>query len=234
LIACLLAASAVARSGGGDVDKIKEEIRAARADKELMSDAKAISGKAKRWVETLWDAAGSTKEAEERWNALILAQEASGLGADKELAKWRGKIRTKILSEYADDAKKMGSLMGVTSDEETRNAIFAATKNGSVKAACLYSELSPLFAAARKGDLSSEDRKKLEETLARIQKDFGNEVDTRNRKWGDVAAGRLRAMNDLLVGKVAPEIEGKDLDGTPFKLSDYRGKVVVLDFWGNW
>lgn len=35
-------------------------------------------------------------------------------------------------------------------------------------------------------------------------------------------------------GDLAPEIEGKDLDGTPFKLSDYRGKVVMLDFWGDW
>jgi hypothetical protein len=36
------------------------------------------------------------------------------------------------------------------------------------------------------------------------------------------------------IGKVAPEIEGEDLDGKKFKLSDYRGKVVVLDFWGHW
>jgi predicted Zn finger-like uncharacterized protein len=36
------------------------------------------------------------------------------------------------------------------------------------------------------------------------------------------------------VGQQAPEIAGEDLDGRPFKLSDYRGKVVVLDFWGNW
>lgn len=36
------------------------------------------------------------------------------------------------------------------------------------------------------------------------------------------------------IGMIAPEIEGKDLDGVSFKLSDYRGKVVVLDFWGNW
>ena len=32
----------------------------------------------------------------------------------------------------------------------------------------------------------------------------------------------------------APEIEGEDLDGAKFKLSEYRGKVVLLDFWGNW
>ena len=36
------------------------------------------------------------------------------------------------------------------------------------------------------------------------------------------------------VGKMAPEIVGKDLDGEMFKLSDYRGKVVMLDFWGDW
>jgi peroxiredoxin len=36
------------------------------------------------------------------------------------------------------------------------------------------------------------------------------------------------------IGKIAPEIVGKDLDGVEFKLSDYRGKVVVLAFSGDW
>lgn len=36
------------------------------------------------------------------------------------------------------------------------------------------------------------------------------------------------------VGEQAPEISGEDVDGKAFKLSDYRGKVVVLDFWGFW
>lgn len=36
------------------------------------------------------------------------------------------------------------------------------------------------------------------------------------------------------IGDTAPDIEGEDIDGVPFKLSDYRGKVVVLDFWGHW
>ena len=33
------------------------------------------------------------------------------------------------------------------------------------------------------------------------------------------------------VGYPAPEIDGVDLDGVDFKLSDYKGKVVMLDFW---
>jgi peroxiredoxin len=39
---------------------------------------------------------------------------------------------------------------------------------------------------------------------------------------------------DLSVGAKAPEIEGEDLDGKPFKLSEYRGKVVVLCFWATY
>ncbi len=31
----------------------------------------------------------------------------------------------------------------------------------------------------------------------------------------------------------APEIQGIDADGVSFKLSDYRGQVVLLDFWSS-
>jgi cytochrome oxidase Cu insertion factor (SCO1/SenC/PrrC family) len=33
------------------------------------------------------------------------------------------------------------------------------------------------------------------------------------------------------VGRPAPEIEGVDADGRAFRLSDYRGRVVLLHFW---
>lgn len=33
------------------------------------------------------------------------------------------------------------------------------------------------------------------------------------------------------VNQAAPDIVGTDQDGRQFKLSDYRGKVVLLDFW---
>jgi len=45
------------------------------------------------------------------------------------------------------------------------------------------------------------------------------------------AKAELFAIRHLSVGKEAPDIEGEDQDGKRFKLSDYRGKVVVLDFW---
>src|SRR5688572_12569567 len=36
------------------------------------------------------------------------------------------------------------------------------------------------------------------------------------------------------VGKPAPELSAVDFDGKPVKLSDYRGKVVVVVFWASW
>ena len=51
---------------------------------------------------------------------------------------------------------------------------------------------------------------------------------------GAQAAPALFEMKNLSVGKVAPEIAAEDIAGVDFKLSDYRGKVVMLDFWGHW
>jgi hypothetical protein len=48
------------------------------------------------------------------------------------------------------------------------------------------------------------------------------------------AGGPENLAKSLAIGREAPEIEGNDVDGVAFKLSDYRGKVVVLDFWGHW
>ncbi|HEU4420759.1 MAG TPA: TlpA disulfide reductase family protein [Planctomycetota bacterium] len=36
------------------------------------------------------------------------------------------------------------------------------------------------------------------------------------------------------IGVVAPDISGVDLDGAALELGDHRGKVVLLDFWGDW
>ena len=50
----------------------------------------------------------------------------------------------------------------------------------------------------------------------------------------DKIAGPRFKKERLQIGMTAPDIEGEDIDGVAFKLSDYRGKVVVLDFWGFW
>jgi hypothetical protein len=51
---------------------------------------------------------------------------------------------------------------------------------------------------------------------------------------GQRAKGRLFRHERLQVGMQVPDFETEDVEGQPFKLSDYAGKVVVLDFWGFW
>ncbi|MGH7140426.1 MAG: TlpA family protein disulfide reductase [Pirellulales bacterium] len=72
-----------------------------------------------------------------------------------------------------------------------------------------------------------------EQVYGRVIEEFGD------LKWGrgtvaEYAGPELFELRDLAIGKTVPEIEGEDLDGVTFKLSDYRGKVVLLNFWGDW
>jgi peroxiredoxin len=46
----------------------------------------------------------------------------------------------------------------------------------------------------------------------------------------ELAKGELAVLRNFGIGRQAPEIVGKDIHGRPMRLSDHRGKVVVLDF----
>ncbi|QDV08663.1 thiol-disulfide oxidoreductase [Planctomycetes bacterium Poly30] len=48
------------------------------------------------------------------------------------------------------------------------------------------------------------------------------------------AGGFVFQQENLQIGMIAPDIIGKDVDGHDMKLSDFRGKVTVIDFWGFW
>ena len=47
-------------------------------------------------------------------------------------------------------------------------------------------------------------------------------------------AEKLPDRASLQLGSAAPEFSFTDINGKPHRLSDYRGKVVLLDFWGIW
>lgn len=91
----------------------------------------------------------------------------------------------------------------------------------------------------RAGSLSRDDptpetAERMTGVLERVVREFADLPHFFRGSLGNAAECDLFELRHLLVGKVAPDIEGKDLDGVPFKLSDYRGKVVVVDFWGHW
>jgi thiol-disulfide isomerase/thioredoxin len=45
---------------------------------------------------------------------------------------------------------------------------------------------------------------------------------------------RHPAPNRARASKLAPDFSLTDLSGHPLRLSDYRGKVVIVDFWATW
>jgi thiol-disulfide isomerase/thioredoxin len=83
-----------------------------------------------------------------------------------------------------------------------------------------------------------------EALLERVVNEFGDvpavpkwataKAKSDERTLGDSAKAALYSIQSLAVGKVAPEIEGEDIDAKSMKLSEHRGKVVVLVFWGTW
>lgn len=81
-------------------------------------------------------------------------------------------------------------------------------------------------------------RKDADKYLTRVVKEYADVTPERgDDKLGDLAAAELIGLDNIekiKVGKVSPDIEGTDLNGKPLRLSDHRGKVVLVVFWASW
>ncbi|MDR0541537.1 MAG: AhpC/TSA family protein [Dysgonamonadaceae bacterium] len=56
----------------------------------------------------------------------------------------------------------------------------------------------------------------------------------RNTPDGQNFAQRINAAVNIIEGKKAPDFTQNDPNDRPVKLSDFRGKYVLLDFWASW
>jgi hypothetical protein len=84
-------------------------------------------------------------------------------------------------------------------------------------------------------ELLRQDRDKVFKEIEALYEQAAEKYGDVKLPGGDAVTERARAelfgIRNLSIGKEAPDIEGEDQDGQRFKLSDYRGKVVLLDFW---
>ncbi len=112
--------------------------------------------------------------------------------------------------------------------QDALRKILAGTKSRDIRANAL---VQLALSAGLDETLGEKGRAEAETLLAAIEAEYGSE-DMGGMTGKQFADGARNEIQNLRVGQVAPDFELSDQDGVRFKLSDYRGRVVLLDFWG--
>jgi hypothetical protein len=115
-----------------------------------------------------------------------------------------------------------------TDSERLLRVLYTRGKRDEVRGvACL------VLAQVLKGGPDEKKRKESEKLFEEAAENYADVKTAFDGAVGSKARRELFDLRHLSVGKAAPEIQGTDQDGQPFKLSDYQGKVVLLDFWSE-
>lgn len=101
-----------------------------------------------------------------------------------------------------------------------------------------YSETAFKFALDNKSSLagfyaaSSLDGSKYEAELIAYSEEIGPKF-PKNRAVQSFVT-KMAGIKPVSIGQMAPQFELSDTDGKLVKLSDFKGKYVLLDFWASW
>ena len=133
------------------------------------------------------------------------------------------------VADVLDSFRFIGRTVGRDKVRAVATAIIENNPNNAIKANAYYGR------AMNWGELDGRETILNDEEKAKKAADIAACVKADPKSIAALRANAPTFLKERLqIGMVAPDIEHKDLDGVSFKLSDYRGKVVVLDFWGDW
>jgi len=151
----------------------------------------------------------------------------SAADAKAEMTALRQKIITKLQtgkkaeSDFADELKEFDSILAEHSTEKSddvANVLFMKASlylelfDNDEKATEIFKDLKAKFPDSGPG-------KRVDGVLASIEQ--GKEA--------------KKIQRSLTVGVQFPEFGPKmDLDGKPLSVSNYKGKIVMIDFWATW
>ena len=134
-----------------------------------------------------------------------------------------------VLVDHHAESSKLGDL--------SLQAIYAPGTTPLLKAILDHSphtDVKGKAAFARANQLSNAQNSDKDEKRIEALANQTIELLGEKHQIAAMAKGLVFELKNLSIGKKAPEIVGKDLEDVEFQLSDYAGKVVILDFWGDW
>lgn len=244
----LMGSPALARAPVGDPAQKLAELREKRdaamsAWEQKMSEAKTPEENQKVWA--------SRPAAEFLAGFKAIAVEAKGTETAGQA--WLEVFQLANFAEAADDAKSavdaivadhiaspdlvgFASMLGYASESIGRdkaktalNALIEKSPHRTVKAPALFS-LGSMLTERGTAEEKAAGRKAFERVVA----EFADVKPKRGGAYAERAKGYLFELDHLQIGMLAPNFESIDENGQKFSVADYKGKVVVLDFWGHW
>ncbi len=146
--------------------------------------------------------------------------------AKVELQELIGKVKAKLQAgaktekDLADELKAFDTLLAEHKGEKTddvaqilmmKAGLYSQVLDDDAKATQLFNELKTEFPDTAAG-------KKADDAIALMARQ----------------AEAKKIQRSLAPGTLFPDFNEKDLDGKPLSIANYKGKVVLIDFWATW
>ena len=156
------------------------------------------------------------------------AQTPSKSGVAKDLQAVSMKVQTKM-KDARTEQKKLTEA-DLTEEIKTLDDLIAKNKSSAPDDAAQAMQLKATLYGSVLGD--QEKAGKLKEQL---KTEFANTKLVEAMKKGEERQAAAKKIQDSLsVGSTFPDFDKKDLNGKPLSIANFKGKVVLIDFWATW
>lgn len=176
----------------------------------------------------------------------------------------KAKAIKRLVKDYGDDSRIVKSLTAFTigsptpETEKILSQLSADSKNKTVRGHAMRTHIEYLrsllqikqltddnpelanqfgtdvMAFLKKHDIEAATKRETE-LLTKLAEEFADVPSgSRGKSLADIAKSELFNRKNLSPGAEAPNIIGHDFASNKMQLTDFRGKVVLLVFWGNW
>jgi len=145
------------------------------------------------------------------------------------------KSTRRLLDDHLDDEQLAGVAFGLVTltEQDPRLFLRELSRKSPHRSVQGIAHLALAVVFMRHLGVNGKGERQVIEMLEKVTNDYGD-IQVGEETLAEIAGPKLFEMKYLAIGKRPPDIVGQDFDGFEFRLSDYRGKVVVLDFWADW